>query len=65
LDTGAAGGRPAVVASGLIDLVKARTFFLNNKGRYKQRIKVSLQTSLESKESTAYLVVKMEYKPTA
>jgi hypothetical protein len=61
LDTAAAGGRPEVVASGLIDLVKARTFFANNKGKYKQTIKATLETN---EQTMAYLIVKMEYNPT-
>jgi hypothetical protein len=61
LDTAAAGGRPEVIASGLIDLVKARTFFANNKGKYKQTIKASLETN---EQTVAYLIVKMEYNPT-
>lgn len=45
LDTAPAGGKPEVIASGLIDLVKAKTFLANNKGKYKQTVKVTLETN--------------------
>jgi len=45
LDAGLAGGKTEVIASGLIDLVKAKTFFANNKGKFKQTIKVTLETN--------------------